>query len=151
MSSKFGVGLVESFHVGFLETFFAEYEVEYDPWQEIEEILAAWDNRTLHERLTEDHFERLQKELQDGNDGIGSDPRGEDDSSDSETFMVHTPGSGIVDPGCARAFIGEETLKEHEEATGAAIPINRKHRVVTFKGFSGDKNRSIGVRKLRGG
>ena len=39
-------------------------------------------------------------------------------------------------------------MKEHEVATGEVVPINRQHRVVTFKGFSGDKNRSIGVCRL---
>ena len=82
--SRAGIGLVDSFHAGLVESFFAREEAEDDPWQEIEEILAAWDNRSLHERLTEDHFERLQKELQDGDDAPRSDLPEEDEESDSE-------------------------------------------------------------------
>ena len=39
--SRFGVCLVESFQAGFVESCFAEDEVEVDPWLETEEIFAA--------------------------------------------------------------------------------------------------------------
>ena len=56
--SRSGIGLVESFHAGFVESIFAGDEVEDDPWQEIEDILAAWDHRTRHEhsRCREKHY-----------------------------------------------------------------------------------------------
>ena len=97
--------------------------------------MAAWDNRTLHEHLTEDHFERLQKELQDGDDGFGSDSLDEDDASDSEMFMVHTPGSGIIELGYARAVIGEYIVKELEEATGGDRQVRPTSQGRHFQGL----------------
>ena len=80
------------------------------------------------------------------------DPRdatadGDSDSEeeDQEALLVHTPGSGIVDPGCARALIGLETLRDHEEATGENVKIVKEHREVTFQGFNGERSYSIGV------
>ena len=64
---------------------------------------------------------------------------------ESETLMVHSPGAGVIDPGCARALIGLETLQELVEVTGEDIPIEEDHKVVTFKGFSGDEQHSIGI------
>ena len=53
--------------------------------------------------------------------------------------MVHSPGSGVIDPGCARALIGIETLQEQVKATGEDVVIEEDHKSVTFKGFSGDE------------
>ncbi|CAK0882257.1 unnamed protein product [Prorocentrum cordatum] len=133
---KFGVGFVESFFAG---------EKETDPWSEIEEILATWDDRGHGEPLTEDHFTRRRKEVDEIAD---YDDGNADDDDAAETFMVHSPGAGVIDPGCARALIGLDTLSELIKTSGNDLEIDEDHKVVTFKGFSGDEQYSIGVCKI---
>ncbi|CAK0820029.1 unnamed protein product, partial [Prorocentrum cordatum] len=134
----------QKFGAGFVESFFAE-EKEADPWNEIEEILATWDDRGLREQLTEDHFTRLRKEVDEIAD---HDDENADDDDEAETFMVHSPGAGVIDPACARALIGLDTLRELIKTSGNDIEIDEDHKVVTFKGFSGDEQHSIGICKI---
>ncbi|CAK0790522.1 unnamed protein product [Prorocentrum cordatum] len=112
----------QKFGAGFVESFFAE-EKEADPWSEIKEILEV-------------------DEIADHDDEDA------DDDDEAETFMVHSPGAGVIDPGCARALIGLDTLREPIKVSGNDIEIDEDHKVVTFKGFSGDEQHSIGICKI---
>ncbi|CAK0886707.1 unnamed protein product [Prorocentrum cordatum] len=132
--TRFASSFGQKFGAGFVESFFAE-EKGADPWSEIEEILATWDDRSLREQLTEDHFWRLRSEV----DEI------DDDEDEAETFMVHSPGAGVI---CARALIGLETPRELIEVSGEDIETVEDHKVVTFKRFSGDEQHSIGICKI---
>jgi len=106
-------------------------------WREIDEILAAWEAKPLEELIKAEKFRRLAREQKDA-ENSDSDP-------DCEVAMVHTAGSGVIDPGCGRALIGLETLEKHIDVTGQDVTINKDHTPIFFRGFNGEGEHSIGV------
>ena len=108
-------------------------------WREIDDILAAWESKPLEELIKAEKFRRLAREQKDA----GSPDS--DQEPDCEVAMVHTAGSGVIDPGCGRALIGLETLEKHIDVTGQDVAINKVHTPIFFRGFNGEGEQSIGV------
>ena len=106
-------------------------------WREIDEILAAWEAKPPEELIKAEKFRRLAREQKDA-ENSDSDP-------DCEVAMVHTAGSGVIDPGCGRALIGLETLEKHIDVTGQAVTINKDHTPIFFRVFNGEGEHSICV------
>ena len=108
-------------------------------WREIDDILAAWESKPLEELIQAEKFRRLAREQKDaGSPDSYQEP-------DCEVAMVHTAGSGVIDPGCGRTLIGLETLEKHIDVTGQDVAINKDHTPIFFRGFNGEGAHSIGV------
>ena len=108
-------------------------------WREIDDILAAWESKPLEELIKAEKFRRLAREQKD------AESPDSDQEPDCEVAMVHTAGSGVIDPGCGRALIGLETLEKHIDVTGQDVAINKDHTPIFFRGFNGEGEHSIGV------
>ena len=108
-------------------------------WREIDDILAAWEPKPPEELIKAEKFRRLAREQKD------AESPDSDQEPDCEVAMVHTAGSGVIDPGCGRALIGLETLEKHIDVTGQDVAINKDHTPIFFRGFNGEGEHSIGV------
>ena len=108
-------------------------------WQEMDDILDAWDSKPPEEFIKVEKCRRLAIEQKDA-ENLETDQEPE-----SEVAMVHTAGSGVIDPGCGRALIGLETLEKHIDVTGQDVAINKVHTPIFFRGFNGEGEQSIGV------
>ena len=101
-------------------------------WPEIDDILAAWESKPLEELIKAETFRRLAREQKDA-----ENPE-TDQEPECGVAMVHTAGSGVIDPGCGRALIGLETSEKHIDVTGQDVAINKVHTPIFFHGFNGE-------------
>ena len=96
----------------------------------------------------------MAKERRDRKQREQSEDNAADENEESEESvdcsLVHNVGFGVVDTGCGKGLIGEETLKRHKSKlpSGELVEWEPNAPKMVFKYRNGNTDKSVGVVRL---